>query len=563
MLRLPREDEASGAGGRGRAPLVVIGLDACDPATVRRMAAAGELPVIARFIAEGSRAGIRNPFGLFVGAVWANFMTGVRPDRHGFHSWDRIDRDSYAYRLNPPDIGHPPFWDALGGAGRRIALIDVPHACYPEPVNGVAIAEWGCHDRHFGFHTQPPERRAAIVERFGLHPVFGIDPYKVRDFAPDDHARRAGRLRTAAEHKALFDDLIAGVEAKTRLVAAVLAEEDWDFVLAVLGEGHAAGHQAWGQHDPAHPDHDPGIVAAIGGDPVALVYRALDRAVGALLDRIDPEATICLMFSHGMGRHHDGTHMLGEILKRLDDSYRQGGSGVTAHGLLRSGLQALQPAAERVCGAIGLPPRLRRALARKLGARAYGSVTERSRQAFFVEPNNHVYGGIRFNLAGREPNGWVSAEEADALAARLEQDLRAIENEATGRRAIRAVRRCDAFHRRRDGDSMPDLFIDWGRTDRIETVRSPRIGRVHAPYDGWRQGDHRPAGLLLARGPDLPANRVFPRIAMEDLPVGLAARLGVPLTEVDGEAVGWLAGRQAQELQAAAAGSGAGAARHS
>lgn len=563
MLRHRRKEEASGAGGRGRAPLVVIGLDACDPATVRRMAAAGKLPVIARFMAEGSRSGVRNPYGLFVGAVWINFITGVRPDRHGFHSWDRIDRQSYAYRLNQPEIRHPPFWDAVGEAGRRVALIDVPHARFAEPINGVAIAEWGCHDRHFGFHTQPAERRAGIVERFGLHPIFGMDPYKVRDFAPDDHAHRAGRLRTPAEHKALFDGLIAGAETKTRLVASVLAEEDWDFVLAVLGEGHAAGHQAWAQHDAAHPDYDPGIVAAIGGDPVALVYQALDRAVGALLEQVDPGATVCLLFSHGMGRHHDGTHMLGEILKRLDDSYRQGGAGITAQGLLRSSLQALQPAAERIGGALGLPPRLRQALARKLGARAYGSAAERSRQAFFVEPNNHVYGGVRFNLAGREPNGWVLAEEADALAGRLEEDLLAIENVATGRRAIRAVRRCDAFHRRRDEDSMPDLFIDWDRTDRIETVRSPLIGRVHAPYDGWRQGDHRPAGLLLARGPDLPANRVFPRVAMEDLPVSFAARLGVTLAGVDGEAIGWLAGQEAQEEPAAAAGPGAGAARHS
>ena len=62
------EEEAGSADGRG--PLVVIGLDACDPATVRRMAAAGELPVIARFMAEGSRCAVRNPYGLFVGAVW-------------------------------------------------------------------------------------------------------------------------------------------------------------------------------------------------------------------------------------------------------------------------------------------------------------------------------------------------------------------------------------------------------------------------------------------------------------------------------------------------------------
>lgn len=556
MFRGWRDEGAAGR-PRGPGPLVMIGLDACDPATVRRMAAAGELPVLARLMAEGSRCGVRNPYGLFVGAVWINFITGVRPDRHGFYCWDRIDRDTYAYRLNPPDIHHPPFWDQLGAAGRRVALIDVPHARFPAPVNGLAIAEWGAHDRHFGLHTQPPERRTEIARRFGLHPIFGLDPYKVRDFAPDDLAHRAGRSRTAAEQKALFDGLIQGVEAKTRLVASVLAEENWDLVLAIFGEGHAAGHQMWGLHDPASPNFDPAVRDAIGGDPVALVYKALDRAVGRLVERIDPDATICILMSHGMGRHHDGTHLLGEILKRLDDRYRSGAAGLSAHGLLRRGLQALQPAAERTAAAVGLPERLRQALARKFGARAYGSTAERSRQSFFIAPNNHVYGGIRFNLVGREPQGLVTPDEADGLARRLEADLTAIENVATGKRVIRRVRRCDSFHRRAPGDSMPDLFIDWERTGPIETIASPLIGRVRAPYDGWRQGDHRLAGLLLARGPGLPANRVFPRLAMEDLPVSFAARLGVTLGDVEGEAAAWLADEPVQE------GLGAGADRHS
>ncbi len=542
---------AAGAGPRRR--LVLIGLDACDPLTVGRMAAAGRLPHIARLLAEAARCRVRNPYGLFVGATWANFATGVAPDRHGFYCWNEIDRSSYACRLKPPEIRHPFFWDRVGKAGRRVALIDIPHAGFPAAVNGAAIAEWGCHDRHYGFHAQPPGRAAELAARFGLHPVLGEDPYKAREFAPDDHVHRVGRSRTVAELKALLDGLIAGVRAKSRLVSALFEEEAWDLFVAVFGEAHAAGHQLWHLHDPLHPAFDAEARAALGGDPIEAVYRALDEAVGALVARADPAATFMLLLSHGMGRHHDGTLVLAEVLRRLEIAYRGGAGRLAPRDLFRRGSQALLPAADRAAAALRVPPGLRRSLGRKLGARQFGTAGERRRQAFFAAPNNHVYGGVRFNLAGREGQGWVTESEMAALAERIEEDLRALVNLDTGRPAVRSVTPTDRLFRRTAGDSMPDLFVDWNRAAPIEAVHSAKIGTVRAPYDCWRTGDHRPGGLLLARAPDLPAGRPLPRIAIEDIPVTVAARLGVALDDVDGAVIPWLAGPPLQPSAAAAA----------
>lgn len=526
---------------RGRHRVILIGLDACDPATVRRMAAAGEMPVLARFMAQASRCTIRNPYGLFVGAIWANFATGVQADRHRFYGWDEIDRNSYAYRLKPHGVEYPGFWSAIGEAGRRVALIDIPHARYPTPVNGVALAEWGCHDRHYGLHSRPPERAAALSARFGLHPLFAPEPYAVRDFAPDDHAHRATRYRTAAEYRALTRDLLDGVAAKTPLVASILDEEKWDLFIAIFGEGHAAGHQMWHLHDRDHVSFDSTAWETVGFDPVAAVYRALDASVGTLIERAGADATVMILLSHGMDRHHDGTNVLAETLRRLDRHYR--GAGPSASDLLKRGSQTLVPTALSLRKVLGRP--LSRALGRKLGARGLGSAAERARQAFFIAPNNHVYGGVRFNLAGREAKGWIDPAEMPGLAARLEEDLLALTNVDTGGKVVSAVRRSDEYYRRRPDDSMPDLFIDWERSAPIEAVRSPKIGTVRAPYDAWRTGDHRLAGMLLARGPGLVPG-AYPKIAMEDLPVSIAARLGVALPEADGLAASWLAGAAAQ-----------------
>ncbi len=527
-------------------PVVLIGLDACDPATVQRMAAAGDLPNLAQLLADGSRAEVRNPFGLFVGALWVDFMTGVGPARHGFHCWEHIDSQDYGYRLTPPDINHPPFWTQLGAAGRRVALVDIPHSRFPDPVSGVAVSEWGCHDRHFGFHTQPPARCAEIDSRFGLHPILGIDPYAVRAFAPDDYACRAGQLRTDAENKALIEGLLTGLEAKTRMLEALLAEEKCDLFVGIYGESHAAGHQFWGFHDAGHPDFDSARQTTIGGDPIARVYRALDDGVGRLAEQLDPAATLFVLLSHGMDRHHDGTHLLSELLKRLDDAYRCGVADQSLSTRLRRTLQAARPAAKRTAEALRVPKHVAKAVARRLGDPGYGSAAERARQAFYIGPNNSVYGGIRFNLEGREAQGWVTPEQADGLAARLEADLKAMVNEATGKPIVHGLRRASDIYDRQPGDAMPDLFIDWARDAPIENVSSPLIGQVRVPYNGWRTGDHRPAGLLIVKGPGLPSGHTFPHVRMQDIPVSLAARLGVELADVEGEAAPWLAAPEAQ-----------------
>jgi hypothetical protein len=86
---------------------------------------------------------------------------------------------------------------------------------------------------------------------------------------------------------------------------------------------------------------------------------------------------------------------------------------------------------------------------------------------------------------------------------------------------------------------MPDLFIEWERSGLVETVWSPKIGLVHAPYTHWRTGDHRPDGLLLAAGHGVPRGRM-PDINVEDLGVAISKRLGVTLPETEGTVVPWL-----------------------
>ena len=76
----------------------------------------------------------------------------------------------------------------------------------------------------------------------------------------------------------------------------------------------------------------------------------------------------------------------------------------------------------------------------------------------------------------------------DAVCEQLRKDLLALVNVVTGEPVVRRVERSDRWYGRSSTDTLPDLFIDWQRSALIETVWSPKIGLVHAPYTNWRVG---------------------------------------------------------------------------
>lgn len=518
----------------------MIGLDAFDPTLARQFALSGQLPNLARLFEQGAHCPVVNPFGLFVGALWVSFASAQRVERHGFHCWEEIDRATYARReRHPRPDRYDAFWKQISDAGRRVAVIDIPHSRAPVLLDGVEIAEWGCHDRHFGFNACPASRMRALDARFGLHPVLGTDAYAERHFAPDDFTFRAGPYRTADEEMALFRTMLEGVRAKGEMLSALLAEESWPLFLGVFGEAHAIGHQQWHLHDPAHPRFDGALQGAMGGDPILQIYQALDAAVGRLIEQSPPGATILVHLSHGMGAHYDGTHLLDQILARLDRiavgrSPRGGVVDRARHGL-RPAVNWLGAMSAR----LPIPAHWRRRVAE--AAKGTGPA-DRSQRLFFQQPNNSVFGGVRLNLVGREARGRVKAAEAEPLLRFIEEELGALVNGDTGRPAVAGVTRAADHYDRADGDTIPDLFIEWDRADPIETLSSPTVGTVHRWHQEWRTGDHFPEGMLLAMGPDFAAGASMPPIAIEDIGPSIAARLGVTLKNADGRSVPWLAG---------------------
>lgn len=513
--------------------VVCLGLDAFDPALAGRWMDEGRLPTLARMREEGARCGVRSPLGFFVSAIWPCLTTGVGPVRHGFTASAYVDSATYRRTSQrPPVRDAAPLWRWVSEAGGKACAIDVPHS-RAEPLNGVLVAEYACHDRHHGFNSWPATESERIRRQYGLHPAFTIFADQARDFAGDDLVRRAGEVRTSEEDGALLRDLLAGLEVKARLSRDLLGSDDWRLFFSVFGESHAVGHQLWGLHDPSHPRFDAEALRRVGGDPVLQVYQALDRAVQSHLEACGPDVTVLVLLSHGMGPHYDGGALLDEVLIRLDSGAR------TPAASLGAALRSSPAGVQRIAGLIGVPPEVRRRLSQWREQRL--SARSRSQRRFYAVPCSSVFSGVRLNLSGREAKGRVAADEAEAVLADLERELMALRNLEGGGPVLKRVIRTADHYARAPDDRLPDLLLEWSRAAPIEGVYSERIGKVRALHKHWRSGDHLAGGLLLAKGPGIPAGVAFSALDAVDFAPSIAQRLGIPVPAVEGKPADWLA----------------------
>ena len=374
--------------------LLVIGIDAASPDLLDAWTADGTLPNLAALRSEGSWRGRAGIEGFFVGSTWASLYTGTNPARHGLHYQMQLVPGSYRLedRAAGAFVERDPFWRVLSRAGKKVAVLDVPLSRIEPRLNGVQVVEWGGHDAFFGYSTLPPELATDIETRFGS--------------ASRGRVVRCVR-HSAEEYRGFVSRSRSGVQRKGAWSAELLARGGWDLFMQVFTESHCVGHQCWHLHDAAHPAHDA-AVAAITGDPLRTVYRAIDREIGALVQAAG-DARVVVFAAHGMASRYGAHFLLRDVLFALGVATPPAQPiGVRARGVAARAWHAL--------------PEWMRALAKPLRRGAMlGSAARSGPAGIGVDPdrsfcfpiaNGLAVSGIRLNLKGREPRGTLAPGDA-------------------------------------------------------------------------------------------------------------------------------------------------------
>ena len=500
--------------------MLIIGLDAADPALIEKWSDAGILPTLQHLRSKGAWIRLNHGGEFSSASIWPTIFTGTHPGKHGiYHTVPIMQGDVSFGNLKPEQCGQPPFWCDLERQDKRCILFDIPFSYPRADLNALQISDWGSYERFAPPSSSPGEALTDIVQRFGAYPfaeeMVRDVPVSERDFC-----------RTRAQ-------LLAGTATKGRVVKWLMSNRPWDFFMAAFGEPHAAGHYFWQFHANNHPrgfSHVPREFATTIQD----VYRAADRELGRIVETIDNKTTLLVLSGQGLGPNYVGWHLIPEVLTklRLTVGNQAHGNPVRIDWLAK--LRSL------------LPSQWRRSLSRYLpnGVRDYlrlrwaASNIDWSQSQVFDLPTDSL-GFLRVNLKGREPNGVVEpGKEYDDLCQRISETLKQLVNPRTGKKIVREVFFTEHVFPGPERNRLPDLMICWEDDEAIDEAQLDEMRRIRGNLPDARSGNHNPHGFALFYGPGVGGGQASEGHIMDIAPTTLSYFGLKPPTYMDGKTLG-------------------------
>ena len=441
-----------------------IELDSLHSSVLRRGIRDGIMPNLARLMERCGATRVDYEIPLQV-AAWATAHTGLSVADHGATAFDQRIPGTYRMRIEPrPVKPGSTYWEVLSKSGKRVLVINSVNTIRTPEVNGIQINEWATHvaGRRTKATSYPPEIAASLDREFP------DDPFTEEDCGSDKYvdAERLGHAITA------------NLANKSKAFARLIDREDWDHVHIGIDDLHTLGHVAYA----CFAENDPGYVT------LRRALSATDAAVGAFLDRAGPDAAAIVLFLGGIGPANTWSHMVDKIIARFENGAGRERNLYSTLGHIWSA----QP-----------PWLLKKLLPVKSYLREFYLERKRRRRRAFAMPLNEETGAIRLNLRGREPYGVVEpGKEARALEEDLREALLELRDVDSNLPLVTEVQFSrDLVPEAADSLAMPDMFITWNRTKRMNAVHSERLGRIEMGFWPPRTGDHHVDGLVLTNRP--------------------------------------------------------------
>ncbi|MCS6845766.1 MAG: alkaline phosphatase family protein [Caldilineales bacterium] len=488
---------------------LVIGLDGATFDLLRPFIAHGWLPHLQAATQRGAAGVLRSTVPPLTAPAWGTFLTGVNPGKHGVFSFQRRRPGSMAREfIDGTALRGPRLWHWLAQHGLATACVNMPISWPPEPMpaGGWMITGMLTPDTEHPF-TYPPDlaeglRRAGYIcdIRIKLHE---------RDVA------------TAEGLTAVARDLHTALLRREAALFRLLAERPVDVLVVVFETMDRLQHYAWRVLEELAAEGDAAARRSTLHATVLACYREVDRVVGRLLAELTgPETPVFFVSDHGFGPLRRRFHVDAWLAQQGWLRYAAGRA--TLRRRLRGPVQ-----------------RVKRLLPRSLllrGRRALATA------ALVDWSHTRVYSGrsmehaIYVNLAGREPQGVVPADEYDALRRAVADALLALQDPATGRPAVQAVYPREALYSGPYVAEAPDLLL--ALAPGYEPSGEPLAQGCFSDAAAEGAGIHQPDGVFIALGPGVRAGAALPPHDIADALPTLLYALGLPVpTALDGRVI--------------------------
>ena len=451
---------------RRRRRLLLLGWDSASPQLAFEQFA-DDMPVLSGLRREGTWGELRSCIPCITVPAWASMLSGRDPGELGVYGFRQREQGKYLQQrlADSRAVCQPRVHDLLGAAGRDCLVMGLPQTWPVQPMRGHLLGGPLTPGRGSACSWPAIFRQEALQ----LAPDYRFD---VPDFRTWDKAR-------------LLQTLIDMAETQHRLLCHCLRTKPWDFALHVHMGLDRAQHVFWSDHDARHHAHVPG-----GRWQHALrdFYRMLDRMAGEVIALVGDDCDLLLVSDHGAQRM-DGGICVNDWLWRA--------------GWLR--LKRDPPA-----GQLSSLEQLE---------------VDWSRTRAWAEGG--YCGRVWLNLAGREPQGCVTPEQAPLLLDELAAGLRDIRG-PEGQSLPTQVYRPGEIYREVRG-LAPDLLVyfgdlHWRALGTLGHGRDWSLDNDNGP-DG---ANHAMEGLFVLREAGRRGRGELRRRQLMDVAPTVLKRLGVP-----------------------------------
>jgi len=452
--------------------IAILQFDAVSLPHFHQFIEQGRLPTLARLRGCGHWFSLETPVTSWEGATYHSLYSGKRLAEHRLYfpfMWAAAEQRVRAQDDYPAP---EPIWDRIGSAGRRSLVIDPYDGRQPRSIKGKALCGWQF-------------RHKVTLHRWSV--PRSLDRQLERRFGPASLVEEVyGRPSTQYLFK-MRKRLLGAPKRAAQVAAALLSEESFDLVWITLSSSHIAGHWFLDPSRLPQDQFDAGMKPDVDATLID-AYAAVDEALSRILDALPLGTDIIVLSPSGMGPSSTRTHLLPGMLHAVLSEKRVERNATKTPGNSLWRLRAAVPADFRARVARVLPDRITREITARLETRG----VDWTRTRAFTMPSGDC-GYIRLNLRGRERDGIVSVEDADALLDRIVSGLQTF-RDPDGEPAVKMIEfPSDSLGCRRFLDPFPDLIVHWSERLPVHLagVSSPEFGEV--PSVGWgsgRTGEH-------------------------------------------------------------------------
>jgi len=469
--------------------IFILGIDGATWKVMEPLVSEGKLPHIAALREHGVWGDLQSIPPYVSPPAWTSLVTGKRPGRHAILDFISKIPGQYGMRLSKGgERGSPALWSILSNHGLRCCVVNVTMSFPPDPIHGIMVSGLDCPWQG-AIATYPKEFAGKLLSAV---PNYSVMPPKV------PLSQRRERLRT----------LIDMTQIRTQAGLYLAQKEPWDFFMIQFSATDVAQHFYWTDWDPKDPRRRK--EKPVMPEALPEVYEQIDRALGQMLEYVDPKALILLVSDHGFGPMHT-LFLVNPWLAR--------------YGYLR-------PARERQ-----LRPLLSKVARRLLGNSDLAKMDWAPKVDW---KKTKIYcagtcGNLFMNLMDREPWGVLKPSDKMELAEEMRERLLAIRQGPNEESPVAKVVDGGSLFHGPFSALAPDLWLEMSRgfhaVGSLKDVPYAPRGKGDGLFSDrhpWN-GNHEPEGILIMKGPGLLASQRISNAVLIDIVPTVLRWLDLPV----------------------------------